>query len=50
MFHEPACASAELEVEKSGFSVHTIEILGATLEEACLKKGVFFSADLHPIL
>jgi hypothetical protein len=30
--------------------VTTIEILGATLEEACLKKGDFFSSDLHPIL
>jgi hypothetical protein len=29
---------------------HAIEILGATVEEACLKKGIFFSADLHPIL
>jgi hypothetical protein len=26
------------------------EILGGTLEEACLKKGDIFSADLHPIL
>jgi hypothetical protein len=30
--------------------VHGIEILGATLEETCLKKGIIFSADLHPIL
>jgi hypothetical protein len=29
--------------------VSAIEILGATLEEACLKKGIIFSADLHPI-
>jgi hypothetical protein len=29
----------------------SIEILGATLEEACLKKmGEFLFADLHPIL
>jgi hypothetical protein len=29
----------------------TIEILGATLEEACFeKRGELFSADLHPIL
>jgi hypothetical protein len=28
----------------------TIEILGATLEEAGLEKGIFFSTDLHPIL
>jgi hypothetical protein len=27
-----------------------IEILGAALEEACLKKGRIFSADLRPIL
>jgi hypothetical protein len=27
-----------------------IEILEAMLEEACLKKGRIFSADLHPIL
>jgi hypothetical protein len=27
-----------------------IEILGATLEEACLKKGEFFSADPRPVL
>jgi hypothetical protein len=31
-------------------SVKTIEILGAALEEACLKKGEFFSEELHPIL
>jgi hypothetical protein len=30
--------------------VFTIEILEATLEEAYLKKGDIFSADLHPIL
>jgi hypothetical protein len=30
--------------------VETIEILGATLEEASLKKVEFFSADLRPIL
>jgi hypothetical protein len=29
--------------------VGAIEIPGAVLEEACLKKGIF-SADLHPIL
>jgi hypothetical protein len=28
----------------------TIEILIAMLEEACLKKGEFFSADIYPIL
>jgi hypothetical protein len=28
----------------------TIEILEATLGEACLKKGRTFSADLRPIL
>jgi hypothetical protein len=28
-------------------SVGAIEILGTTLEEACLKKGIIFSADLH---
>jgi hypothetical protein len=27
-----------------------IEILGATLEEASMKKGEFFTADLYPIL
>jgi hypothetical protein len=31
-------------------AVANIDILRATLEEACLKKGEFFSADLHPIL
>jgi hypothetical protein len=30
-------------------AVMTIEILVATLEEACLKKG-YFSADFRPIL
>jgi hypothetical protein len=30
--------------------VRCIEILGAMLEEACLKKWIIFSADLHPIL
>jgi hypothetical protein len=32
------------------FSNAFIEIVGATLEEACSKKGRIFSADLHPIL
>jgi hypothetical protein len=31
-------------------SQSTLEILRATLEEACLKKGENYSADLHPIL
>jgi hypothetical protein len=30
--------------------VAAIEILGAAMEEACLKKGDIFSADLLPIL
>jgi hypothetical protein len=36
--------------ERELYGVLTIEILGATLEEACLKKGEYFSADFHPIL
>jgi hypothetical protein len=30
-------------------SVLAIEILGARLEGACLKKGRIFSAELHPM-
>jgi hypothetical protein len=28
--------------------IEAIEIVGATLEEACWKKGKKISADLHP--
>jgi hypothetical protein len=38
------CRSANL------YRVLGTEILGATLEEACLKKGRIFSADRHTIL
>jgi hypothetical protein len=38
-------------IKQAGVSALYIEILGAMLEEACLKKwDTFFSADLHPIL
>jgi hypothetical protein len=39
---------SKLSVGRDG--LETIEILGVMLEEAYLKKGEFFSADLHPIL
>jgi hypothetical protein len=34
--------------ERKKMSGAHIEIQGATLEEVCLKKRIFFSADLHP--